>query len=673
MAPPMALCVLLLAVRHQTYWLGASWGLAMLLSLHGWGLLVGSLAQPRERIDVGLALSWGLAATLAVGGVACAFHVATRPFLIAQVMVGSLLSIGFSAKRWRPVPSWRRLSRALAQPLPYLLTLVVMILPAINYLGLLGDYKFNLADDQSLYMLEAEKIVQTGSSFDPFNSRRVALYGGIDYLNAQFIAVGKAYQLHVVDGGVGMLMLFALVVGLVARRGLRRTNLAHLAFPLLLLATLGEVRINIGSLVTGAAAFIGVYRTFLLIAAEPASGPAGGEQDVPLRRLALLGAAVATTWLLRPTNAMPAALFVALALTHRRLLKARRGWGKDIWLAPRDALLVGLSCLVCVAPWLVAFHESVGTFIYPFMRGNATPGFVLVKAEPGLAYNVKHLLGDLLYPTPVYTSLLFLTAGILPLGWSVSSSARRRPDFVPLLSVVCFVALCVTSYVSGACEDWVNARYFYGFLVGTIFIIVASLVSGETSRGAGVSPRAVLAAAALVGHISAMRDTLKATALSRVGLFESARTGWREDARGAEQGVQHYLDVQSHVPEHMAVAVIVNEPCWFDMKRNDVYSLDNSPGGLGPKPGFPIFRGAKALVDYLQKNGVRYLIAGNFHDIINVDKWRGFVKTPHSYMGYEAPIVVDALESLETIVKSRRPIYEKFDMKVIDLQRAPGE
>jgi hypothetical protein len=79
------------------------------------------------------------------------------------------------------------------------------------------------------------------------------------------------------------------------------------------------------------------------------------------------------------------------------------------------------------------------------------------------------------------------------------------------------------------------------------------------------------------------------------------------------------------------------------------------------------------LADYLQHNGVRYLIAGNFHDLINVDSWRGFLKTTHSYLGYEAPIVVDALESLEKIVKSRRAIYENFGMKVIDLQSAPSE
>jgi hypothetical protein len=669
-APPIALGVLLFAVRHNTYWLGACWGLAMLLSLHGWGLAVESLVRPRERIDVGLSFSWGLAATLFLGGVGCALHMAARPFLIGQVAVGSLLSIGFRAKRWRPAPSRRRIFRAIAQPLPYLFVFAVMVLPAINYVGLVGDYKFNLADDQALYMLEAEKIVQTGLSFDPFNSRRVALYGGIDYLNAQFIAVGKAYQLHVVDGGVGMLMLFALVVGAAARRGLRRTNLAYLAFPLLLLATVGDVSINIGSLVTGAAAFLGVYRTFLLVN-EAMDDPASGDENMALRLLAVLGACVMATWALRPTNAIPAAVFVTLALARRRMPAMPRGTGKAIWLSLRDATFVGLSCLVSVAPWLVVFHESVGSFAYPFMKGNATPGFVLVKAEPGLAYNLKHWISDLSYPVPINTSFVFLTAGILPLGWTALRS--RRTDFVPLLSVVCCVALGFTSYMSGVCDDWVNARYLYGFLVGTVLVITTSLVPSETPYKFGASPRALLVAAALMGHIGWMHDTLKSTALRRVDQFESATTKWREDAAGAQEGVQHYLDVQAHVPEHQSVAVVVNEPCWFDMRRNQVYSLDNSPGGLGPKPGFPIFKGPKVLEDYLQHNGVRYLIVSSFHDVINVDSWRGFVQTPHSYMGYEAPIVVDALESLEKIVKSRHPIYENFGMKVIDLQSAPGE
>jgi hypothetical protein len=227
--------------------------------------------------------------------------------------------------------------------------------------------------------------------------------------------------------------------------------------------------------------------------------------------------------------------------------------------------------------------------------------------------------------------------------------------------------------MSGVCEDWVNARYLYGFLVGTALVITISLEPGEASGRAVASPRALLVTAAIVAHIAAIRENLKSTALARIDLFESASTRWREDARGDRETMQQYLDVQRHVPEHKAVAVVVNEPCRFDMRRNEVYSLDNSPGGLGPKPGFPVFKGPDALVDYLLRNGVRYLVAGNFHDQINVDTWRTFLHTPHSYMGYEAPIVVNTLESLERIVKSRDAIYENAGMKVIDLQSVPRE
>jgi hypothetical protein len=282
---------------------------------------------------------------------------------------------------------------------------------------------------------------------------------------------------------------------------------------------------------------------------------------------------------------------------------------------------------------------------------------------------LKHLLGDLLYGGTIHTSSLFLTAGVLPLGWAASRG--RRADFVPLLSVVCVISFCFTSYLCGVCEDWVDARYVYAFLVGTILVITMSLASSEARHGAPVSPRAVLVAAALVGHVGVMRETLKTVALARVDFFESARTRWREDAK--EEVVQRYRDVQSHVPEHAAVAVIVNEPCWFDMKRNAVYSLDYGPGGLGPKPGFPVYKGPKVLADYLQQNGVRYLIAGSFHDVVNLDMWRGFLKTPHSYLGYEAPIVVDTLESLDKIVKTRTAVYENFGLKVIDLQSTPTE
>ncbi len=131
-------------------------------------------------------------------------------------------------------------------------------------------------------------------------------------------AVGKPYQLHVVDGGIGALMLFALIVGALAPRGLRRANPGLLAVPLFLLANLGDVRVNLGSLYTGAAGFLAVYRTVLWVNDEGSDG-----KPLTLRHLAPLGACIMATSALRPSNAVPMVLFVGAALIGRRMRAQR--------------------------------------------------------------------------------------------------------------------------------------------------------------------------------------------------------------------------------------------------------------------------------------------------------------------------------------------------------------
>src|SRR5579871_2644713 len=49
----------------------AAWGLIVLLGFAGWGDLVRRLLAPAADVDWGLRAAWGLALTLAVGGLLC--------------------------------------------------------------------------------------------------------------------------------------------------------------------------------------------------------------------------------------------------------------------------------------------------------------------------------------------------------------------------------------------------------------------------------------------------------------------------------------------------------------------------------------------------------------------------------------------------------------------------
>jgi hypothetical protein len=132
---------------------------------------------------------------------------------------------------------------------------------------------------------------------------------------------------------------------------------------------------------------------------------------------------------------------------------------------------------------------------------------------------------------------------------------------------------------------------------------------------------------------------------------------------------QDYQDVQGHVPAGEKIVVAVDEPFRFNMRRNPVFSLDLM-GGLGPKPGFPVFQGPDALATYLLTNGIRYILHVDFHhshELYDLEKWRRHKTLQKIFLAYEAPFMVDVMESIQALDETRKVVYEQFNMRVLDL------
>src|SRR5262249_15783243 len=64
------------------------WSIGVLVSLAGWGRLVGRVALGEDRADVGMRLAWGMAALVVIGGVGCWAGVANRSALMSLVVAG---------------------------------------------------------------------------------------------------------------------------------------------------------------------------------------------------------------------------------------------------------------------------------------------------------------------------------------------------------------------------------------------------------------------------------------------------------------------------------------------------------------------------------------------------------------------------------------------------------
>jgi hypothetical protein len=637
-------------------------------SMLGWGSLVhAALPQSgRKAPDAGLRGVWGMAAMLALGGPAAALHIASRPFLLFQTACGLVLLAWHHVRTRERLPSLRLWRAMAAQISPYLVVSLALVLAGVEYLGQLGSNWTNASDDQPLYYFLPQKLIETGSILDPFDVRRMTTYGGQIYLHALFLSgPGRHFQLNVVDAGIGTLLVLALVIGAIARRGLRRAGPGALAVVLLIVLTIEQVRFNIGSLMTGLAALLGVVRTLHWIDEEPASPPG----KLQLKDIALLAVLTGTACTLRTSNALPIGLFMSSALvvrTSRRRLPAPRFFRESA-----EALLAYAAFgALFLLPWFILFDQSCGTLIYPLSHGNMTPDFAILKVEPGIDYNAKHIIRDLLNEKPFATSILFYAACFAP-----PPASWRGRDYSASLAIVTLLGMAVISYMGGAFDETANSRYYFAFLM--CLVIVCAITAMPLDGGmrlTSYSIRSFMVVGALAAHMVVSREELKKRCMVNVESIDRATTNVVDEVRADTYLTQDYQDVQGHVPEGAPIVVAVHDPFRFNMKRNPVYSLDLI-GGMGPPPGFPAFQGPEALASYLLANGIRYIIHSDFekpHDLYDLSRWRRHMTLEHSFLNYEAPFMVDGMANIERLDVMHGVTYRNFDMRVIDLSGAPA-
>lgn len=665
---PIAVAVAFGVFYRHPYVRSAVWVCLLLVSYDGWGR--GALEAARRAglpdldVDLGVRLSWGMAVTLFLGGIACMLHFANRSFLFAEVAVGWALEATVLLHARGRAPSLRAVRASLARPLPLFIGVVAVLFFANELVGGVANPWTNRSDDEPLYFFIPQKLLDTGSMLEPYNVRRMTSYGGQFFLHGQFLLFGSHYQLNAVDQGLGTFLVLAHVFGETARPSLRRPRVLALVLGFLLVVTIDTVRYNVGSLMTVLAALLGTHRTWMIARRDDDIRPAG---------YVLTALCCASACVLRTSAAPPVAAFLGLtAIQHAlpRPLRLQREALKHVAVrVARTVGALGAATAASLLAWLALYRQSSGTWIYPLSRGNMTPGFAILKVESGVWFNLKHVLSDLAYPKPIATSILLLAAGALPLTLGRAAPRERATagSDAPILVTVAFFAMIFTSVLGGAFDEAPNARYYFGFLMWAVLMVVLGAV-----RPGALGARGIVAIVAVLIHVAATREPLKKRFDAHLTLAENNIDPPFTAIQDSEAATRLYREAQAEIPKGARAVMTVEEPFRFDMKRNPLFSLDLA-GGLGPAPGFPCFQGPEALAAYLLANGIDYIITipyvpTRYLDLYDLEAWRKHRTATRSFLVYEAPYMVDAMESIEALRKTRRTVVKGGGLAIIDLR-----
>ena len=525
-----------------------AWGLAVLLGLAGWLVLMHSA-------------SVGAARVLAVGGLGLGVWRASEPGVLPAL------------RRWR----WPEVVVGAG-----LVTAALVRCAGLH--GVRGEgFRW---DDAPAYLPLVSQLAQTGSMAQELCLRRLVSLGGQTFLQVFQLAGGGSVlgTSNVFDWGTCSLVLVVLVLSLPAEgRGQRAARL----LAAVLVLTLPYSRWNTAAGLSGVVFLVAAWQTDTWARAEH-------QPRVALVVTPLLVAALCT---LRNNYLVVGGLYLLLRAMGFRV--TRVPWKR----AFRDAAIAGGLVFGALLPWMIESYRLFATPFYPIVHGGTVAAATGLVSHPPLAQRANALVANLTYSHATFGVAVIAVA-------AAAALLRRTRAFDPTKMMLASYGLgyLVQWWMLPAIDPLGHTRYAFASVAATILVIVAS--AGRVRRFAALD--LVLCVAVVALHLAereqvvssimrvppeSRRDPQHRTSEAD----ESARAVSIERAQS-----QRYAALQRACAPGETILAMLDEPYRLDFRRNSIIILE-FPGALGLGGPPPVLGPAPGVVEYFRARGVRYV------------------------------------------------------------------
>lgn len=620
----------------------ACWGAVLLVAFAGWGDAVARRCAAGVRVDLPLRAAWGLALTVAAGGLLALLGLARRPTLILWTCGGVALAVQAAVRgaRGGALQEWRAAARDAGWHVP--LVLAIGAVTAVEALGSAGHSFPNPSDDWPAYLPFIHKLLQTGTVIEPFSLRRMAAYGGQTLLQAFALLVVRDTQIQVFDGAICLVVAVGLVLG--AARTARGTSWTILLLSAAVPLMLPDDRANSASELSAVVGFVALWRTMTLVDRD------GRRDNAAAWLIAMVAAFVCT---LRQ-NELPAVGCMLLALALGAT--GRDGQPETPELRRRFLATTLLATGACLLPWLLMALRSNHTFLFPVWHGNYDPRYAGISRPAGWNERLRFLIADALHGEPVHTMPLILLA--VP---AAAAGAGRRAALGLWAGTV--VAFSLLAWSLPDSDNYTVARYELGYSVA--LVMVAGLAAAQSARRARAWPAVALVVTALALQIHSNHAALQKNlniSLDRYLTGEPA-----PEAVVGRRDVE--LRMQQAVPAGARLLVMIERPYLLDFQRNPILLLDQ-PGAASPPPGIPLLEGAEPTAAYLLNQGIRYFaFVRPDHSGIPLylrSRWRDSGRAGMIWQ-LASRAYLAAFDVVDRLAQSRKRLYDDDRLVVVDL------
>jgi len=616
------------------------WGLYMLLSMIGFGGLLGRLFAPGGQLSWAEKASWGMAVLIVLGGILnFSFSISIGSIhLLLATGIGLLGMEVAKGSRIRP----RNIRPGMAMILFALIGAAGLFQLAAAGGGTIDTVyerpAFDLHDDEQAYLVFPEKMLQLGSlGSEPFEARRMLSMGGQSFLQAVVLSALPLRAIHLFDMGIAPLILLGLVFTFGKRRGFDE-RLSAFSCVLVLAIPHLKMRGNTTALMGGVVLMLAWF--LLFEKNEDSPGP------FPTAFIAAALCALKSTFI-------PAAVGIFL-LTF--LFDLRRPAARKVHL--QTAVLIAIFDL----PWMLSILSSSGTLLYPLF-GRGTYGGVFTgdfanvpggKAA-GLTIVFRSIWRHLMDWMPSMLLLLFLEQ-------KRKNRGAFALAFAALFSIICLISLGDPEIHRGI------SRYAFPVITAS-FLALMLVCLGEKEGRKSVSLGLIAALAIGSSWMMFNRDVIRKNWDQIILNFSTASS---EKDWVPEKDRAAIRTLEDSLPERDALLASLRRPALLDFRGRRVYIM-SLPGMAMLPPGMPIFEGGEAVGDYLLDQDIPLLAYGALDDSVSLLKLSEADirnRYPDSKMRWALLKYHQRYHGVvRELAASRKPLYEDGQRIVLDLRK----
>lgn len=601
--------------ENMTYLIAITTILVFLAASYGWGYAAMRMAAHNEVNYICFLSVVGVACLIFLGGILNLAGIAYPATMYALLLLGLIYFMLSFIARFKMLPQLIRpsLSDDSARTISLFDRLLPQSLVAITVLffalTLLPSNIFNLGDDFQTYIPRPVRMLQTGTlAGDPYEVLGLDSLGAQAFLQGFFLLKLSVEYLPGFDTVFGLGLAGSLLIATA-----RKFNLSwvYAVSAILTFIVINPQSVNVSALYSGTFIILGLLLTSFLLSEKL------NEYGIAksLSMAALAGIFISALIALKTTLIFFAAIYYlifcmglfAIAQNKRRALLL--------------SATMGVTATIAILPWLLLHlpnYLAALNIFHTTPETNAS-GFSLPKS------NVSELFSthDLFYGGSMLgygTIILVLTVlGVFSIFFISRNRNHSQQLGHYLVSASGCAAAIATYFLNGLFfAPEVAIRYSCPVLIGTLPFVL--LASSATLSHASPQPgslaqtplkMAVLAGSALVFalFISNFFDRIERAYNKRTTIsypISDANIQYNQYVL-SEEARQTIRTIQYQTSPGSKILAWITMPLHLDFARNKIQTVMD-PGLLNPWLGMPLNGNTGDMVQYLKKQGIRYIL-----------------------------------------------------------------